>query len=128
MNRPVPTAMSSHRYEQQRAEHGDLAHNVATRRDSKAEVTCKHDNNTGNYHFPVAELVGEYASDERHEIHCRQEAGVDIGGNRLRETELRLQEQGEDRQHRVIAEALARVGKGERIQAFGLTFEHISLF
>lgn len=118
----------THRDEEQGAEHGYLAHYVSSGRNRQAEIAREHNDDTGNNHLAVAELVGEDTSDERHEIYCRQEASVDIGGHCLREAELRLQEQGEDRKHRVIAKALARVGKGERIQAFGLTFEHISLF
>ena len=74
--------------------------------------------------FPVADPVGHHAAENREEIDDCHENGIKLAGRRLLPAELRLEEQHKDGQHRIIAEALARIGQRQRIKTFRLTLEH----
>ena len=75
--------------------------------------------------FAISDLVGKDTSEERHKVNAGKEDRVDLSGYCSAETELRLKEEEEDGQHRVIAEALTGVGERKGKESFWLTFEHI---
>ena len=110
--------------EYQRAHHGSDAGSVIARGNGQEDVAEEHDDDARSHHLAVAELVGQVAAQHGQEVYQREESGEDVGCHRRRETELRLKEQGEDRQHGVVAETFARIGERQRIQTFGLSFKH----
>ena len=67
------------------------------------------------------------AAEHGHELNGRQENGVELACGGCGETELRLQEQQEDGQHRVVSEALTGIGESEGEEACWLIFEHMNL-
>ncbi len=111
--------------EGERADHEGDAQAVGRARDGKAEITGEHDGDTGHDAFAVADLVGQPATDHRHEIDGGQEDGIDLAGGSAAPAELGLEEEHEDGQHRVVAEPFSGVGQCQRIKSFVLTFEHI---
>ena len=90
----------------------------------KQRVAAEHDDDAERHHPAEAEPVGQDAAEEGHEIDGGQEDAVNLGGHGLRVAEFRLQEQGEDRKHGIVAETLAGVGEAKHIQPAGLVFEH----
>ena len=110
--------------QRQRAEHHRLAREARSRRDREQRIARKHHEDSQRDHLSEAEPVGQDAAEEGHEVDRGEEDAVDLGRDRFGVTELRLQEQGEDRKHGVVAEALARVGQRKGVQTFRLSFEH----
>ena len=117
----------THRDQEQGQDHESQSDGVGRRRDGQAHIAREHDADAGDDAFSETDLVGEHAAENRHEVHRCQEDGIILVGDRLRETELGLEEKHEDRQHRVVAEALAGVGERKGEQTFGLSFEHSCL-
>ena len=114
--------------ERQGTDHQGDAEGVGRGRDGKAYVAGEHDGDTGHDALAVADLVGQPAAHDGHEIHRRKEDGVNLAGGGSVPAELRLEEEHEDGQHRVVAEALAGIGEGEGEETFGLSFEHMFKF
>ena len=105
-------------------EHERLRREARTGGYRKQRVAAEHDDDAERHHPAEAEPVGQDAAEEGHEIDGGQEDAVNLGGHGLRVAEFRLQEQGEDRKHGIVAETLARVGQRKGVQTFGLSFEH----
>ena len=98
-------------------------HAVACR-DGEHEVAQKHHDDARRHAFAVADAVGQRAAHEGQKIDQGQEASIDGAGRAFRPAEVGFQEEREDGQHGVIAEALAGVGEGQGKQSFGLSFKH----
>lgn len=112
------------RDERQRGEHQNLAAERRLGGNRQAQVPGEHHGDTRRDAPSEADAVGQNAAHERHEVDGGQEDRVDLGRHGGREAEFRLQKEQEDGQHGVVAEPLAGVGEGQRIQTFGLSFEH----
>ena len=112
--------------QRQGADHQHDAEGVGRSRDGQAHVAGEHDGDTGHDALAVADLVGQHAAHDGHEVHRREENRVNLAGGCSVPAELRLEEEHEDGQHRVVAEALAGIGQCEGEESFGLSFEHRS--
>ena len=110
--------------ERQCAEHQRLARKARSRRDGEQRIAAEHHEDSQRDHLAEAELVGQNAAEEGHEVDRGEENTVNLGGCGLGVTEFRLQEEREDRKHRVVPEPLTRIGEREGVQTFGLSFEH----
>lgn len=114
-------------YEHQGKHHEGERHAATLKRaDRHGEtyVAEEHHGHTGDYTFAVANLVGEDAADNRHEIDGSQEDSIELSGGSGREAKLSLQVEQEDGQHGVVAKAFAGVGERQSIQTFWLSFKH----
>ena len=115
----------THGNHEQGTQHERNAHGVGACRDGKGQVTGEHDTDTRHDALAVADLVGQDTAYDRHEINQGQENGVHLAGNSLVPAKLGLEEQHEDGQHGVVAEALTGIGQGKGKQPFRLILEHI---
>ena len=86
----------THGDKEQGAQHQSQAEAVGRCRDGEADVARKHDADTRDDALAVADLVGQDAAYDGHEIDQRQEDGVDLTGCSSLEAELGLKEQHED--------------------------------
>ena len=110
--------------QRQRTKHHRLSGHVRSRGDGQQQIAYEHDEHAQRHHLAEPVLVRQDAAQERHEIDGRQERRENGGGVCGRIAELRLQEQGENGEHRVIPEPLARVGQSQRVKTFWLSFKH----
>ena len=55
------------------AEHQDFPGQVRRGRYGEAEISEEHHSNSDGYASSVSDLVGEHSSEQRHEVHARQE-------------------------------------------------------
>ena len=105
---------SSKADEQESCQHDDQCKTIASQGHRQQQITCKHDDDTCGHHLAKAELVGHNTTDQREEIHQHQERTIDRAGHSRRQSVVGSQKQCENREHRVIAETLARVGQCQR--------------
>ena len=110
------------------AQHEHDAHGIGSCGDGEGQVTGEHDADAGDHALSVADLIGQDTAHYGHEIHQSQENGIYLAGYCLIPAEFGLQEQHEDGQHGVIAEAFTGIGQSKGEKSFGLSFEHISGF
>ena len=107
----------------QGGEHGDLG-SSGSHRHGQEQVAEEHHDDARANHLTVAETVGQHTAKEGHEVDAPEEESVNVARLCLVVAKLRLQKEHEDGQHGIIAKALARVGEGERIEAFRMSFKH----
>ena len=55
------------------SEHKELTCKIRCCRDSKTEISCKHDTDTDGYALSVSDLISENTSEERHEVNSCEE-------------------------------------------------------
>ena len=118
----------AHGDEEQGADHhgeGEAAVGEGVGRDGQGKIAQEHHGNTCDDALSETDLVRKPSAEHRHEIDGCEENGIELAGSGGGEAELRLQEQEEDGQHRVVPEALAGVGEGQGKETFGLSFEHM---
>ena len=94
-------------------------------RHGKAQVACEHNADACHDAFAETYLVGEPSAHDGHKVDGREEDRVELARRGSGEAEFCLQEQQEDGQHRVVAEAFAGIGQSEGKQPFRLSFKHI---
>ena len=114
----------AHADEKQGAYHEHYAEGVCGRRDGQAGVAREHHHHAGDHALAVTYAVGEYASENGHEVYQGQENCVNGACQGASEAELGLQEEHEDGEHGVVAEALAGVCECEGVETFRLVLEH----
>ena len=107
----------------QSREHGDFGGGCGHRY-GQQQVAEKHHDDSRADHLAITETVGQHTTYEGHEVDATEEDAVNITSLCLVVAELGLQEEHEDGQHGIIAKALARVGEGERIEAFRMSLKH----
>ncbi len=99
-------------YQCERTEHGELGRKVGAGRDGKQEIAYEHHRDAYHYRLAVAEpFVGYYTAEEGQKIYGSQKDAENIAGLAGSETELRLYEKNEDRQHGVVSETFAHVSE-----------------
>ena len=75
------------------------------------QIADEHDEDAKRHTASEADLVSHGTADDRQEIDEHEERGVDRTGQALAPSEVGLQEEHEDGQHRVVAETLSCVGQ-----------------
>ena len=94
------------------------------RGDSHDHIAYKHHGDTGHDTLREAPAVGNPAAYKGHEIYKSEESCVNLTRHRRIKSEFSLQEQQENCEHCVVAEALAGIGKRKHIQSCRLIFKH----
>lgn len=92
--------------------------------DGKEQVPKEHHEYAESYAASIADFVGNSAANDGQEINKHEECCIHGSGNSFAPSEVCLQEEYEDSQHRVVAKALASVGKCKCIKTFWLVFKH----
>ena len=116
----------AHAHHEQRQRHDPHGHDAATRRDGEQQIAEEHNDNARRHTFSKTDLIGHDAAHKGQEINQCEKHRIPDARHALRPTEVVHQEEGEDGQHGVIAETLARVGQRQGIQTFWLSFKHKS--
>ena len=114
--------------QQQRQHHEEQRDRVSAHRDGQEEVAEEHDGDADDHHLAETELVGEDTAHEGEEVHHAEEGAVDEAGGARAQAEVGLEEEREDRDHRVVAKPFTGIGQREREESLGLSFKHILLF
>jgi len=90
--------------------HRDSSHAIAGGH-GEEQIADEHDEDAKRHTAPEADLVSHGTADDRQEIDEHEERGVDSTGQSLAPSEVGLQEEHEDGQHRVVAKTLSCVGQ-----------------
>ena len=99
--------------EQQGRTHSGYGYGAASQGNGQQQIAQEHNYDADDDHLAVAPAVGSHATDEGKEVDGSQEPGVDFAGRACGKAEILTEKECKDSEHRVVAEALAGVGKGK---------------
>ena len=100
--------------QQQGGQHHNEGKRVATQGDAQQQIACKHDDDTRGNHPTKAKLVGKHTTKQREEIHKHEECAIDGTCQSRRQSIVCPQKQCKHCKHRVVTEALSRIGESQR--------------